>query len=71
MKKLTTTQRIIFVLGVMGTLLGMYGKFNGWDHGDYFPIFYSGMSFMWIAFLDSGRACYNPFKKGRGKVGTP
>lgn len=57
MKKLSTVQKTIFVLGVMATLVGLLGKFNGWEHGDYFPIFYTGMSFMWIAFLKSGRSC--------------
>ncbi|WP_420400715.1 hypothetical protein [Flagellimonas sp.] len=63
MKKLNKAQRLIFLLGIIGTLVGLYGKFNGWEHNDYFPIFYSGMSFMWIAFLPSGKTCCNWFKK--------
>ncbi|MCL6272417.1 hypothetical protein M3P19_00270 [Muricauda sp. 2012CJ35-5] len=63
MKKLSNTQKLIFVLGVVGTIVGLVGKFNNWDHGDYFPIFYAGMSFMWIAFLKPETKCCNLFKR--------
>ncbi|MCL6264903.1 hypothetical protein [Flagellimonas myxillae] len=70
MKQLSKTQKVIFVLGVLGTVLGLFGKFNGWEHDDYFPIFYTGMSFMWIAFLKSGKQCYNPFKRQLGSANS-
>lgn len=56
MKKLNTVQKTILGLGILGTAFGLYGKFQGWDYEDYFPLFYTSLSFMWIAFLNPDRA---------------
>ncbi|SHH05325.1 hypothetical protein [Flagellimonas flava] len=63
MKNLSKVQKTIFVLGVLATVAGLYGKFNAWEHNDYFPIFYVGLSFLWIPFLKSGRTCSLSYKK--------
>ena len=63
MKKLNKAQKTILVLGILGFLTAAYGKFNGWEYKNYFILFYTSTSFMWIAFLDSKEKCYNPFKR--------
>lgn len=63
MKKLGTVQRIIFILGILGIVTGTYGKWQGWEHNDYFELFYTGISFIWISFLDTKNKSCNPFKK--------
>ena len=67
MKKLNTTQKVILVSGIIGVLVGIYGKFNRWEHDDYFIPFYMGASFMWIAFLDSKQTCCIPFGRKKNK----
>ncbi|NAY92896.1 hypothetical protein GTQ34_13315 [Muricauda sp. JGD-17] len=57
MKKLNTAQKVILVLGIIGTIVGIYGKWNGWDHKSYFIPLYTGLSFMWVAFLNSDSKC--------------
>ena len=63
MKKLNTTQKVVFTIGVLGLVASIYGKINGWEYKEYFPFFYSSLSMMWIAFLPRKRACCNPFKR--------
>ena len=57
MKKLNTIQKIILALGILGVLVGIYGKWSGWDHKSFFIPFYTGLSFMWIATLDNQNDC--------------
>ncbi len=61
--KLNKVQKTIFILGILATGIGLYGKFNGWEYGDYFPIFYAGLSFLWIPFLKAEKTCYKLFKR--------
>lgn len=63
MRKLSTTQKAILVMGIIGTSIGLYGKFNGWEYDSYFVFFYTGMTLMWVAFLNSGKSCCRPFWK--------
>ncbi|SDQ47974.1 hypothetical protein [Flagellimonas zhangzhouensis] len=63
MKKLNTSQKIVLVLGVVLVGISIFGKFNQWEYGSYYPIFYAGISMSWIAFLPSRKKCHNPFKK--------
>ncbi|MDF0708975.1 MAG: hypothetical protein VX772_04650 [Bacteroidota bacterium] len=63
MKKLNTKQKVVFALGVLGVLVGIYGRFNAWEYASYFPFFYSGSAMMWIAFLPQRKSCCNPFKR--------
>nr|WP_297785056.1 hypothetical protein [uncultured Allomuricauda sp.] len=63
MKKLNTKQKVVFSLGILGVLVGIYGRFNAWEYMEYFPFFYTGSTMMWIAFLPQGKLCCNPFKK--------
>ena len=70
MKKLNTAQKTILILGILGLLTAIYGKFNGWEYKTYFILFYTSTSFMWIAFLDNKKKCYNPFKRKRTGADT-
>tara|TARA_R110002012_G_scaffold62786_1_gene165117 strand:- start:30142 stop:30351 length:210 start_codon:yes stop_codon:yes gene_type:complete len=63
MKKLNTTQKVVFTLGLLGVVASTYGKFQGWEYNEYFPIFYSSLSMMWIAFLPQKKSCCNLFKR--------
>ena len=63
MKKLSTQQKIVFAMGILGVLIGIYGKFNSWEHAMYFPFFYSGSAMMWIAFLPQKKSCCSLFKR--------
>ncbi|MBO0321695.1 hypothetical protein J0X14_05265 [Muricauda sp. CAU 1633] len=63
MKKHSTTQKIIMGIGIVGALIGFYGKWTGWAYDDYFAFFYTGMTMVWITFLPSSRSCCIPFWK--------
>lgn len=63
MRRLNTAQKIILTLGILGFIVAVYGRFNGWEYNDYFVFFYTSTSFMWIAFLDTKQRCHNPFKR--------
>lgn len=63
MRKLNTKQKVVFVMGILGVSIGIFGKFNTWEYMEYFPFFYSGLTMMWIAFLPNRKPCYNPFKR--------
>lgn len=63
MKKLDTSQKIVLISGIIGSLIGIYGKVAGWEHDDYFIFFYTGISLTWVAFLKTDRRCRNIFKK--------
>ncbi|WP_421812893.1 hypothetical protein [Flagellimonas sp.] len=63
MKKLNKTQKIVFAIGVLGVLIGIFGKLKAWEYDEYFPFFYSGLSMMWIVFLPQRKSCNNPFKR--------
>ncbi|MDF0717853.1 hypothetical protein PY092_16940 [Muricauda sp. 334s03] len=63
MKKLNTRQKVVFSMGILGVLIGVYGRFNAWEYMGYFPFFYSGSTLMWIAFLPQRKTCDNPFKR--------
>lgn len=65
MKKLSTTQKVVMAMGLLGSAIGIYGRFNGWEYMDYFPFFYSGMTMIWIAFLPSTPTCCRFFKRKR------
>lgn len=66
MKKLSTSQRIVLVSGIIGALIGLYGKFNGWEYDDYFIFFYTGISLTWVAFLKTDKkGCSLPRKRGQ------
>lgn len=69
MRKLNTAQKVIFILGIIGVAIGIFGKLNSWEYKDYFIPFYTGASFMWIAFLNTNNECEvklwkRIFKKG-------
>ncbi|RDY60662.1 hypothetical protein [Flagellimonas nanhaiensis] len=68
MKKLNTAQKTILILGILGLLTAIYGKFNGWEYKTYFILFYTSTSFMWIAFLDSKEKCCYPFKRKKTRT---
>ncbi|MBR9854559.1 MAG: hypothetical protein GYB37_08270 [Algicola sp.] len=63
MKKLNTKQKVVFAMGILGVLIGIYGKLNTWEYATYFPFFYSGSTMMWIAFLPQRKSCCHPFKR--------
>lgn len=63
MKKLNKTQKVVFAMGFLGVLTGIFGKLNAWEYGEYFPFFYAGSSMMWIVFLPHRKSCNNPFKR--------
>ncbi|MEO9512003.1 MAG: hypothetical protein ABJN84_15475 [Flavobacteriaceae bacterium] len=63
MRKLNTEQKVIFILGILGIAIGAYGKWQGWERNDYFIPLYTGISFIWIPFINTNRKCCNPFKK--------
>ncbi|NDV16471.1 hypothetical protein GO009_10575 [Muricauda sp. TY007] len=63
MRKLNTTQKVVFAMGILSLLIGIFGRFNAWEYMEYFPFFYSGITMMWIAFLPQKKACCNPFKR--------
>ncbi|WP_396591791.1 hypothetical protein [Allomuricauda sp. R78024] len=66
MKKLNTSQKIVLISGIIGVLIGLYGKFNGWEYDDYFIFFYTGISLTWVAFLKTDKkSCSLPGKRGR------
>ncbi|WP_228234896.1 hypothetical protein [Allomuricauda sp. M10] len=63
MKKFRTSQIVIIAIGIIGGLIGIFGKFDGWDYNTYFPIFYSGTTMVWISFLPNKGCCCNLFKR--------
>ncbi|WP_318312017.1 hypothetical protein [Flagellimonas crocea] len=63
MRKLSTTQKVVFAMGILGVAIGIFGRFNDWEYMEYFPFFYSGSTMMWIAFLPKRKSCNNPFKR--------
>ncbi|WP_222984926.1 hypothetical protein [Flagellimonas meishanensis] len=63
MRKLNTAQKVILILGIVGVITGIYGKWNGWEHKSYFIPMYTGLTFMWIAFLDDKNNCERTFFK--------
>lgn len=63
MRKLNTRQKVVFAMGVLGVLVGIFGRFNDWEYMEYFPFFYSGTTMMWIAYLPQRKSCCNPFKR--------
>ncbi|MFT0716244.1 hypothetical protein [Flagellimonas lutimaris] len=63
MRKLKTSQKVVFAAGVVGVLIGIFGRFNAWEYASYFAFFYSGSTMMWIAFLPQKKSCRNPFKR--------
>ncbi|WP_190809659.1 hypothetical protein [Flagellimonas sp. S3867] len=56
MKKLNKAQKFIFISGILLTTFAILGKLDNWDM-DFFPFFYTGSTFMWIAFLNTGKGC--------------
>ncbi len=54
-------------MGILGGIIGMYGKFNGWEYSDYFPFFYTGMTMVWIVFLPSSKSCCGLFRRNRAQ----
>jgi len=63
MRKLKTSQKVVLAMGILGVLIGIFGKFSAWEYGEYFPFFYAGSSMMWIAFLPHRKSCNNSFKR--------
>ena len=63
MKNMNTIQKAVFVLGVLGFIIGVYGKWNGWDDKGVFILFYTGLSFMWISTLEDSNRCERAFFK--------
>jgi len=63
MKNLNTKQKVVFAIGILGVLVGIYGRFSAWEYAGYFPFFYAGSTMMWIAFLPQKKSCCNLFKK--------
>lgn len=57
MRKLNTSQKIVLILGIVLAAIGIFGKFNQWEYGSYFPFFYAGTSMAWIAFLPTRKKC--------------
>ncbi len=54
-------------MGILGGIIGVYGKFNDWEYADYFPFFYTGMTMVWIVFLPSSRSCCGLFKRKKAQ----
>lgn len=65
MKRLTTTQKLVLAIGILGTLFCFYGGFTGWDYMDYFPVLYSSVSLIWVAFMPTNKKCCKIFKGKR------
>ncbi len=63
MRKLNTKQKVVFTIGILGIIVAIFGRYNGWEYMEYFPIFYSSMGMIWISFLPNSKSCFNPFKK--------
>jgi hypothetical protein len=63
MKKFRTSQIVLIVIGIVGGLIGIFGKFDGWDYNRYFPFFYAGMTMVWYSFLPSKKCACNVFKR--------
>ncbi|MGW9687258.1 hypothetical protein [Flagellimonas sp. 2504JD1-5] len=64
MKRLNKSQKFIFISGVLLTAFAILGKWNNWDI-DFFPFFYTGSTFMWIAFLKTEKGCCFSLRKKR------
>lgn len=62
MKRLNKAQKFIFITGILLTTFAILGKLNNWDI-DFFPFFYTGSTFMWIAFLKTEKSCCTSLKK--------
>lgn len=67
MKKFNTSQKVVMAMGILGGITGIYGRFNGWEYGDYFPFFYTGMTMVWIVFLPSSKSCCGLFKRKKAQ----
>jgi len=71
MKKLNTTQKVVLTIGLLGLIASIYGKFNGWGYDEYFTIFYTSLSMLWVAFLPQKKTCCNPFKRSGAQKKSP
>ncbi|MEW2922901.1 hypothetical protein AB1A65_15610 [Muricauda sp. ANG21] len=67
MRKFNITQKVILGMGIVGTIIGFYGKWNGWAYNDYFVFFYTGITMTWIVFLPSNKSCCFPFWKKKAQ----
>ncbi|MAU16514.1 MAG: hypothetical protein CMH46_13360 [Muricauda sp.] len=67
MKKLKTSQKVVFAAGVLGVLIGIYGRFNAWEYMEYFSFFYAGSTMMWIVFLPQKKSCSNLFRRKKAQ----
>ncbi len=68
MKKLNTSQKIVLISGIIGVLIGIYGKYDGWLYDDYFIFFYTGISLTWVAFLRTDRRCHKNSRKASREI---
>ncbi|MEM7486139.1 MAG: hypothetical protein AAF348_13105 [Bacteroidota bacterium] len=63
MKKLSIVQKILLTSGIVLTVIGIFARYIGWENNDCLALFYTGTSFMWIAFLNKENKCERRFIK--------
>lgn len=63
MRKLKTSQKVVFAAGILGVLIGIYGRINAWEYMEYFSFFYAGSTMMWIVFLPQKKSCSKLFRR--------
>ncbi|WP_435623272.1 hypothetical protein [Flagellimonas sp.] len=55
--KLRNDQWIVLGMGIVGVLIALYLKATDSEFDKFFPIFYAGISMIWIAFINDRRSC--------------
>ncbi|MBO6532277.1 MAG: hypothetical protein JJ885_11430 [Muricauda sp.] len=62
MKKFTTHQKVVLIIGIVGVVTAFIGKVNGWEYMEFFPIFYASTSMIWISFISNKKSCRKALK---------
>ena len=55
--KLRKDQWIVLGMGIAGVVVALYLKATDSGFSKFFPIFYAGISMIWIAFINDKRSC--------------
>ncbi|MEM9079046.1 MAG: hypothetical protein AAGC43_18550 [Bacteroidota bacterium] len=63
--KLRKDQWIVLGMGIAGVLIALYLREIDSEFDKFFPIFYAGISMIWIAFINDKRSCK---AKGETKI---
>ncbi len=55
--RLRPHQKVILLVGILGVIIGIYGKINGWERNTVFNFIYTGTGLLWVAFIGNSKHC--------------